>query len=188
MRNEADPAGCGQHCNYDIYVYERSTGTEFAAVTEPHWQFQQAIQGNLLLWTDKRNEPDPDNCWPDCNYDIYGAAIVSGGASFPSGETQTVDLDEDIILQFTLPMDTSTVTYECDPDPGGWSVIWTAAALPDAGNTVMTLSHDPFTLSTTYLFTVTGGVDVFGQAIEPFGMSFTTYAVRLYLPAVTRDQ
>lgn len=188
MRNELDPANCGRHCNYDLYAYRRSDGAEIPLVTESHQQFQQAVDGNLLFWADERNEVDPDNCWPDCNYDIYGAAILSGEAGFAGGRTQNIGLEEDIVVEFTLPMVTSSVTYACNPDPGGWTETWGSGGLLAANNTLLALSHEPFTLATTYVFTVTGGETVFGRPIEPFGLTFTTYAARIYLPMLMKNR
>jgi beta propeller repeat protein len=136
MRNEPDPDNCGTHCNVDLYAYSRSTGLELPLLTEPYRQLG-GIDGNLLLWADLRNEVDPVNCWPDCNYDIYGAALVSGEAGFAGGRTQNIGLDEDLVVEFTLPMDPSSVTYACSPDPGGWTETWGTGALLAADNTVL---------------------------------------------------
>jgi beta propeller repeat protein len=185
-RNEADPAGCGANCNYDLYGLRRGTGTELALVVHPAQQFQQALDGNLLYWSDKRNEADPEGCGSACNYDIYGAALVPGEAGFAGGRTEGILQDEPIVVEFALPMDTSSVTYACTPDPGGWVESWDGTRRA-ANGTILTLAHDPFALSTTYTFTVTEGVDVLGRAIEPFGLVFTSSGPRVYLPLVVRN-
>ena len=174
-RNEPNATGCGENCNYDLYAYSRATGVEIPLITESHRQFQQDVDGDLLIWTDKRSGND----------DIYGAAILPGEAGPASGRTQNIGPDENVVVKFALPMNTSSVTYKCSPDPGGWTANWGTGV---ANSTILTLSHAPFTLSTTYGFTVTGGENVFGQSIAPFGVSFTTYTARIYLPIVMKNR
>ncbi|MFO7618280.1 MAG: ABC transporter substrate-binding protein [Thermoplasmata archaeon] len=65
-----------------------------------------------------------------------------------------VDINSDIVVTFNKPMNTSSVTYFCTPDPGGWSVEWSV------GNTVATYTHNAFDYGVNYNFTITGGTDM----------------------------
>jgi hypothetical protein len=186
-RNDPNPATCGAYCNYDLYGIRRGTGTEVALVTGPSKQWQQALSGDVLYWSDSRNDPDPLGCGIDCNFDIYGAALLPGQAGVPGGGTQGVGLNDPIVVGFALPMEPASVTYACAPDPGGWAETWNGALRLAVPNTVLTLTHSLFAPSTSYVFTVTGGVDVLGRAIEPFGLVFETGGLRFYLPLVVRS-
>jgi beta propeller repeat protein len=185
QRDEPNPETCGAACNFDIYGLRRGIGTEMALVTGTARQFQPALDGNALYWADNRNEPDPAGCGSECNYDIYGAALLPGEVSVLGANTDGVGLGEPIVLEFALPMEPSSVTYECTPDPGGWTETWDGAARLVASS-VLTLTHEWFSPDTSYAFTVTGGVDVLGRAIEPFGLHFHTAAFRVFLPLVVR--
>ncbi|OGD71522.1 MAG: hypothetical protein A2Y64_03535 [Candidatus Coatesbacteria bacterium RBG_13_66_14] len=63
------------------------------------------------------------------------------------GETN-VPIEKDVVLTFDRAMDTnpSSLTFDCDPDPGGWTRAWSS------GDEVLTLSHDDFTEDTLYTF------------------------------------
>ncbi len=85
------------------------------------------------------------------------------------GETN-VPIEHDVVLTFDRAMDTdsSTLTFDCDPDPGGWSRGWSD------GDTVLTLSHDDFTENTEYTFELLAarsaeGLDLAGSSVpNPF--------------------
>jgi parallel beta-helix repeat protein len=72
------------------------------------------------------------------------------------GETKVL-LDSKIVVTFDEPMNISSITYYCSPDPGGWSVNWSN------GNTVASISHNIFSSLTSYTFRITGGKDVAGN-------------------------
>ena len=63
------------------------------------------------------------------------------------GETN-VPVETDVVLTFDRAMDTnpSSLTFDCAPDPGGWSRAWSS------GDKVLTLSHSNFTEDTEYTF------------------------------------
>ncbi len=90
----------------------------------------------------------------------------------PSDGETDVGVAKDVIIYFSEPMDTSTVTYSSSPNPGGWSNSW------NAQNTTLTASHSDFSNGQSYDFEVTAGKDVAGNdlvagaASNPF--SFTT--------------
>jgi serine protease len=85
------------------------------------------------------------------------------------GETN-VPIEHDVVLTFDRAMDTDpgTLTFDCDPDPGGWSRSWSD------GDTVLTLSHDDFTEDTEYTFELltarsAEGLDLAGSSVpNPF--------------------
>ncbi|MFO7619190.1 MAG: immune inhibitor A [Thermoplasmata archaeon] len=98
----------------------------------------------------------------------------------PVAAETDVQLDADIVVDFSEPMIPGSVTYTCAPDPGGWSVSWN----PD--NMTATYSHtNPFQESTIYTFTVTGGTDIPGNALVagavPNPWSFRTLDVPPYI-------
>ena len=67
-----------------------------------------------------------------------------------------VSLDSDIIIGFSEPMNTATITYSCSPLPaGGFSASW------DANNENVTFSHiTAYEKNTIYVFEVTSGQDL----------------------------
>jgi serine protease len=85
------------------------------------------------------------------------------------GETN-VAIDADVVLTFDRAMDTdpSELTFDCGPDPGGWSRAWSD------GDKVLTLSHDDFTEDTLYTFELltaksAEGLDLAGSSVpNPF--------------------
>ena len=124
--------------------------------------------------------------------DVDGNALVAGtvpnplsfttAAVVPPEITNTdpadgaiaVPLVQDIVVTFSEPMD--TVTVSCTPSP-----VITLTPAWSVGDTVLTLSHvTPFTASTTYTVTCTGQ-DVDGNALVagtvPNPWSFTTVGV-----------
>jgi parallel beta-helix repeat protein len=126
--------------------------------------------------------------------DISGNDLVSGPVPNPwsfatQGDTVTpktnstspfdgeinVALGKFITIEFTEAMDTSTIEYECSPDPGGWFENW------NIKNTVFTLMHNPFEIDTVYTFQITAGKDMAGNNVTsgraPLMWDFTTIAV-----------
>lgn len=91
----------------------------------------------------------------------------------PANNGTGVHLLAPIFVSFSKPMDTTTVTYSCNPDPAGWSRTWSADLA------TMTLNHSAFDYSTTYALTVTAGSSLDGYAMaagtasNPF--SFTSW-------------
>ncbi len=90
----------------------------------------------------------------------------------PSPGSSDINLNQKIVVTFSEPMNITTVTYSCSPDPGGWSVAWSVK------NSIATYSHTDFGSLTTYTFRITGGKDlgnndlVSGTVPNPW--SFTT--------------
>ncbi|MFW6195715.1 MAG: CARDB domain-containing protein [Thermoplasmatota archaeon] len=91
----------------------------------------------------------------------------------PSDNKDNVSIDEDVTVVFSKPMDTDTVTYNCDPDSGGWSRSWSS------NDQVLTLNHNPFEYKKSYTFEITGAEDKNGNSLDnsegaPNPWSFTT--------------
>ena len=63
FRNEPDPQGF----NSDIYGYDIATGQEFQIASAHDQQFETKISGNIVVWTDYRNDTGDGT-----NGDIYG--------------------------------------------------------------------------------------------------------------------
>jgi hypothetical protein len=110
----------------------------------------------------------------------------------PADGSTSVPLTRTVTITFSKAMDTSSVSYTIEPSVSGLSESWSD------GDTVLTLSHDPFTAATAYTVTVTAASDTEGQALTnaPFSWNFTTVddgggeppvgERRLYLPFIVR--
>jgi hypothetical protein len=60
-------------------------------------------------------------------------------ATYPMNAMFGVPADADIVVNFSQPMDTTSVIWSVDYDPGGWTLTWMA------GDTVLVMSHsNPF--------------------------------------------
>jgi parallel beta-helix repeat protein len=112
------------------------------------------------------------NPWTFTTEDIITPEI---GSTSPSNGTIDIQITTDIVVTFNEDMNTSSVTYNCTPDPGGWSVVWSA------GNTTATYSHNNFDSETIYIFEITGAQDPSGNDLVagsvPNPWTFTTVDV-----------
>ena len=72
-------------------------------------------------------------------------------ATSPANNAAGVDLNANIVITFSEPMTTGSVTYTLAPDPGGVAVAWSS------GNKVATYSHTAFAGGTPYTFQITAG-------------------------------
>jgi hypothetical protein len=91
----------------------------------------------------------------------------------PAANATGIALTADIVVTFSETMNSGTVTYTCNPDPTGWSVVWTA------GDMVATFTHSAeFGESTLYTFEITAGEDTAGNSLAagavPNPWNFTT--------------
>ncbi|MDO9537858.1 MAG: Ig-like domain-containing protein, partial [Thermoplasmata archaeon] len=96
--------------------------------------------------------------------------------SVPADGATGVALDSKVVVTFSEAMNTGTVTYTSAPNPGGWSVVWSA------GNTIATYSHtNAFVETTLYTFQITAGNDANGVPLTagavPNPWTFTTLAI-----------
>ncbi len=99
----------------------------------------------------------------------------------PAHDATDVELNRSVEVEFSQPMDTATVTWTIDPDPGGWSQSWVV------NDTLLVLSHASlFDYGSTYTFEVTGGQDKDGYPLitgpVPNPWSWTTRANPLAPP------
>ncbi|MCK4442947.1 MAG: Ig-like domain-containing protein, partial [Thermoplasmata archaeon] len=97
-------------------------------------------------------------------------------ASYPSHQEIDVPLDEPVVIVFSEPMDTPTVVYVIDPNPGGLSESWSL------NDTVLTIDHDPFDECTEYTVSITGARDMQGLLLlPPDSFSFTTICINPHI-------
>ncbi len=90
----------------------------------------------------------------------------------PANNSVNVNISQQIIISFSEFMNQSTVTYTCEPDPGGWTASWSAST------PTLTLYHAHFDYNQAYRFTITGGKDLSGKDLTnvPYIINFTSEA------------
>ncbi len=98
------------------------------------------------------------NPWTFSTADVEGPEITS---TYPASGAINVLLNYNIVINFNEQMNTSSVTYSCNPNPGGWLSVWSN------GNTTVTYSHNTFDSQTTYTFQITNGKDIAGNTLNP---------------------
>ncbi|MBU2565089.1 MAG: PKD domain-containing protein, partial [Candidatus Thermoplasmatota archaeon] len=103
---------------------------------------------------------------------ILDTTAPSIASTTPSDGAVNVSLTQNIIIQFSEEMDTSSVQYTCSPNPGGWISSWNAA------KDTLTLTHNDFSPGVTYTFNVTAAKDLAGHDLVsgsvPNPWTFTT--------------
>lgn len=96
-------------------------------------------------------------------------------AAAPASGEAEVAASEPIVITFSEGIDPATFAYACEPDPGGWSASWSAAAYE---NDRVTLTHADFAYGTEHTVTVTAAEDMSGNPLAagpaPNPWSFTT--------------
>jgi parallel beta-helix repeat protein len=92
--------------------------------------------------------------------------------SSPFDGEADVEASSDVVVSFNEPMQPSTISYSCIPNPGGWNIDW------NSDNTIATFSHDNFGSEITYTFQITAGKDNSNldliNGLVPNPWSFTT--------------
>ncbi|UCG69033.1 MAG: Ig-like domain-containing protein [Thermoplasmata archaeon] len=135
--------------NNTIYTFHITSGKDFA--------------GNDLT---AGIVPNP---WSFTTIDNMAPTIIS---TLPSDSAINIGLDQVVTVTFTEAMNTSSLTFSCFPDPGGWSSSW------GSGDTVVIFSHNAFMDSTTYTFHIANVKDIAGNNLVPGAVpnpwSFTT--------------
>jgi uncharacterized repeat protein (TIGR01451 family) len=116
------------------------------------------------------------------SFTILGAPPQIVGTSPADGATG-VWVSTPLVVTFSEPVNPDSLRYTVRPDPGGWTVAWSA------GNTVATLGHADWAFSHTYSVAVEArDLDnlplVSGALPNPW--SFTT-GHGIYLPLVLRN-
>jgi hypothetical protein len=94
------------------------------------------------------------NPWVFSTLDNSPPTII---ATTPVNGTIDVELDAKIVVTFSEPMNTASVTHTCSPDPGGWVITW------GKSSTRATFTHNSFNSTTKYTFQVTSGKDLSGN-------------------------
>ena len=80
----------------------------------------------------------------------------------PEDGADDVALDAMLTVEFDKTMNTTSVNWTIDPDPGGWSESW------EENNTRLLLSHtNAFEMETTYLVNVVEALDTHGLSLKP---------------------
>jgi CSLREA domain-containing protein len=132
---------------------------------------------------DHPNAPNADDGCDIGAYEVQQDTIApSILTTEPEDGAVDVALDAPGVITFDEPIDPATLSYSCEPDPGGWAAAWNGLG------TVVTLTHDLMTYATVYTVTVTAAADLAGNPLaEPYPWSFTTEAapakeVWTYLP------
>lgn len=100
--------------------------------------------------------------------DVTPPHIVS---TIPIDGAVDIEPTQDIIITFDEPMNTSSLVFNCTPDPEGWGVpVW------NANSDEVTCSHSDFDDETHYTFEITAGEDLGGNSLEglPYSFSFDT--------------
>jgi methionine-rich copper-binding protein CopC len=130
--------------------------------------------------------------WSFTTADDGGGEPPALTGTSPADGATDVALDQAVMITFSEEMDTASVSYTFEPEVSGISETWSTS------NTVLTLSHDPFTAATAYTVTVTAGSDTEGESLvaAPVSWSFTTADdgggeppganQRLYLPFIAK--
>jgi hypothetical protein len=106
------------------------------------------------------------------------APVIIG--TTPANATSGVLLDADIVVDFSKPMNTTTLMWSIFPDPGGWSEAWTN------GDQTVTMSHSVlYSEATLYIVAVTGAEDTDGNLLVPGPVpnpwEFTTSSANPYI-------
>jgi beta-lactamase superfamily II metal-dependent hydrolase len=93
----------------------------------------------------------------------------------PADSAKDVTVNAPVKIGFSEPMNPSSLSYTCSPDPGGWTASW------NSNNDTVTLSHNNFQyhqVGLGYVFTVTQARDTEGFSIvagpKPNPFFFTT--------------
>ena len=78
--------------------------------------------------------------WPVVWSNQKAVRIVA--STVPVDGATDVTLTASVVVTFSEEMNATTVSYQCNPNPGGWNVVWSS------GNTVATYTHTSFADST----------------------------------------
>ena len=93
--------------------------------------------------------------------------------TIPADGVTGVAVLQDIIITFSEPMNTGTVTYSLSPNPGIIAEVWSD------GDTILTISHNAFNQGTQYTVQVLAGDDLTGNSLilgaVPNPWSFLTF-------------
>jgi hypothetical protein len=135
--------------DYNTYIFHITSGKD--------------LSGNNLV---SGAVPNP---WSFITTDSISPSIST---TSPLNGSVNIGISQNVIVTFSETMNTSSLTYSCFPDPGGWSVVWSS------GDTVATLSHNDFDDTTLYSFLIANIKDIAGNNLVGGGVpnpwTFTT--------------
>jgi parallel beta-helix repeat protein len=169
-----DPASVTYVCTPDPFEWTVVWNGNNTEVTFSHNDFDNQASYTFQILTAKDVAgldliPGPvPNPWTFTTADVIGPEIV---ATTPADGSQNVSATIDIVVSFNEELDVGTVTYSCDPDPLGWSVVWSNM------NKTATFSHNEFAERTLYTYQITGAKDLSGNGLissavsNPFSFS-----------------
>ena len=88
----------------------------------------------------------------------------------PSSGAIGVLLQQQVVVNFSEPMDTASFRFRCTPDPLYWNLSWSS------GDSQVTMWHGDFAPGILYSFRVDSAADMSGNAMlnPPYQWSFTT--------------
>lgn len=93
-------------------------------------------------------------------------------STYPADGDSLVSLGSEIYINFSEPVDTSSLRFHCTPDPGGWGLYW------GFNRDYVMLSHNNLLPGTVYTITVDSLADSSGNLLTtgpaPNPWSFTT--------------
>jgi hypothetical protein len=139
------------------------------------YSFAAANMGNGITYTVQSRATDTSSNVQDPPYNSDSYSWDSQGPTMtfnPTNGSNNVPTSQSIVITFSEAMNTSSLTYNVNPNPGGLSVAWSG------GNTVATISHTAFNTSTSYTVTVTAATDVAGNSYTGANATtFTTAAI-----------
>nr|AGF93336.1 protein containing C-type lectin domain protein [uncultured organism] len=125
-----------------------------------------ALHSNFRIRFEQIDGSDGYDYW---HFDNIIVETSSGGGqdeppyivyTSPTDKENNVSVRQKISVVFSKPMNTDSVSYNCNPDPGGWAGSW------GSNDQVLTLSHDKFEYKTTYTVEITDGEDKSGNPLE----------------------
>jgi hypothetical protein len=147
-------------CFPDPGGWSYTWSNDFQTVTYTHYPFESLkmytcgiTSGKDLAGNDLVGGPI-ENPWAFETADATPPILIF---TDPADGAINVPIDAILTITFSKAMDTTSLTFTCSPEPGGWTETWS-----EDGKTVV-LSHDMFESLTHYTFHITGAKDLAGN-------------------------
>jgi uncharacterized membrane protein len=179
----------GDPSSVDLYYTKDSSapyswtfiGSDFSVDGSYPWVIPSDGSYGWYARTTEELAPAPSDA-PEASYYIYDVNPPEIAQTQPQDASTDVYINQFIIIKFNEPMDNTSLTFTCSPDPGGWSISW------NENNDEATLIHANFAFTTAYTFQVTGATDLVGNSLvsgtTPNPWTFTTEATDSRPPSV----